>query len=88
MGIVTGLVLFLVIWFLTLLIILPIRLETQGDRGEIVPGTHIGSPADPQMKKRFLITTAITFVIWAIAATVILNGWITARDLDFWGIMD
>ena len=55
MGIVSGIVLYAVIWFMTLLIILPIRLQSQGDAGQVVPGTHSGSPANPQMKKRFII---------------------------------
>ena len=37
-----ALVLFAVIWFLVLFVVLPLRLETQGDRGEKVPGTQAG----------------------------------------------
>ena len=44
MGIVSGLVLFAVIWSMTFLIALPIRVQTQGDAGEVVPGTHAGAP--------------------------------------------
>ncbi|MGB0798861.1 MAG: DUF1467 family protein, partial [Planktomarina sp.] len=40
MGITSALVLFAVIWFLTLLIVLPLRLQTQGDLGKVVHGTH------------------------------------------------
>ena len=87
MSITSAIVLFAVIWFLTLLIVLPIRLETQGDKGEIVPGTHAGSPVDPQMKKRALWTTAITFVLWSLISGIILSGWITVEDLDWFGRM-
>ena len=87
MSIVSAIVLFAVIWFLTLLIVLPLRLETQGDRGEITPGTHAGSPADPQMKKRFLITTLIAFALWVVCVTVILSGVITIHDLDIFNRM-
>ncbi|MEL6688913.1 MAG: DUF1467 family protein [Pseudomonadota bacterium] len=83
MGITSAIVLYAVIWFLTLLCVIPVRLETQGDKGEIVPGTHAGSPVNPQMKKRFLITTIIAAVLWAIIAGIILSGWITVRDLDY-----
>ena len=83
MGITSAIVLYAVIWFLTLLCVIPVRLETQGDMGEIVPGTHAGSPVNPQMKKRFLVTTIIAFVLWAIIAGIILSGWITVRDLDY-----
>lgn len=44
MTITSALVLYAVIWFLTFLIVIPIRLETQGDLGKVVHGTHAGSP--------------------------------------------
>lgn len=83
MGILSAIVLFAVIWFLTLFCVLPIRLETQGDRGEVEPGTHAGSPANPRMKRRFLITTAIAFVLWVIIVAIILSGVISVRDIDW-----
>lgn len=83
MGITSAIVLYAVIWFMTLLCVIPVRLETQGDKGEIVPGTHAGSPVNPQMKKRFFITTIIAAVLWAIIAGIIFSGWITVRDLDY-----
>ncbi len=42
MGITSALVLFFVIWFLVFLVVIPIRLETQGVVGEVEPGTHAG----------------------------------------------
>ncbi|WP_166417501.1 DUF1467 family protein [Cochlodiniinecator piscidefendens] len=86
MTITAAIVLFAVIWFMTFLIVLPIRLKTQGDMGEIVPGTHAGAPHDPQLKKRAKITTLIAFVLWAGISYVILYGGISVRDLDYWGL--
>ncbi len=63
MGITSAIVLFVIIWFLTLFVVLPLRLQTQGDLGSIEPGTHAGSPENPQMKKRFMVTTAVALVI-------------------------
>ncbi|WP_135501177.1 DUF1467 family protein [Roseovarius aestuariivivens] len=83
MGIASGIVLFMVIWFMTFLCVLPIRIQTQGEAGTTVPGTHHGSPEQHHLKKKFVITTAIAFVLWAIAATIILSGWITVRDIDY-----
>ena len=40
MGIVSGLVLFAIIWSMTFLIALPIRVQTQGDLKDIVPGNR------------------------------------------------
>ena len=44
MSITSAIVLYVVLWFLTFLIVIPIRLKTQGDVGEIVPGTMAGAP--------------------------------------------
>ena len=51
MGITSAIVLFAVIWFLVLLIILPLRLQTQGDLGKVESGTHAGSPEKPADEK-------------------------------------
>ncbi len=87
MSIVSALVLYAVIWFLVLFIVLPIRLETQGDRGEVVPGTHAGAPANLQMGKKAKLVTLIAAVIWVLIAGVILSGVITVEDLDWFNRM-
>jgi predicted secreted protein len=88
MGIVSGLVLFAVVWFLVLFVVLPIRLETQGDVGERVEGTHAGSPATGfSMKKRLRVTTLWAVPIWALIAGVIVFGDIGVRDIDLFNRM-
>lgn len=87
MGIVSAIVLFAVIWFMTFLIVLPIRLQTQGDAGTTLEGTHQSAPEDAQIGKRARITTMVAFVIWAIVAGIILSGVITVRDLDWFNQM-
>ena len=88
MGFVSGLVLFAVVWFMVLFVVLPIRLETQGDVGERVEGTHAGSPASGfSMKKKFRLTTLWAVPIWAIIAAVIVFGDISVRDIDMFGRM-
>lgn len=76
-------VLFAVIWFLTLFIILPLRLTTQGEDGHVVPGTPQSAPANPMIRKRMLITTAISFVIWVVVVAIIVSGVIGIDDIDF-----
>jgi predicted secreted protein len=82
MGITSGIVLYAVLWFLTFLIVIPIRLQTQGDVGQVVPGTHASSPEVHNLKKKALITTLAAGVVWAILATIILGGYVTVRDID------
>lgn len=87
MGVVTGLVLYLIIWVVTFMTVLPIRIQTQGESGEIVPGTHSGSPAQHHLKKKALIATAVAAVIWGIVATIIITGAITLEDIDVFNRM-
>ncbi|SFP81458.1 DUF1467 family protein [Tranquillimonas alkanivorans] len=88
MSITSAIVLYAVIWFMTLFVALPVRLRTQGDENEIVPGTHAGAPANLQMKRKALWVTGISFVLWILIAGIILSGWITVRDFDWFGRMD
>lgn len=87
MAITSALVLYAVLWFMTFLVVLPIRLKTQGDVGQIVHGTHAGAPHEPQLKKRALIATVVAFVLWAIIAYVIISGTLTVRDIDWFNRM-
>ncbi|ANT60099.1 MULTISPECIES: DUF1467 family protein [Roseobacteraceae] len=84
MAITSGIVLFAVIWFMTFLCVIPLRLKTQGDVGEVVPGTHAGSPEVHNLKRKAWITTGISAVLWAIFASIILSGMISVRDIDSW----
>ena len=87
MAITSAIVLFAVIWFLTLFVVLPLRLQTQGDLGKVEPGTHAGSPENPQMKKRFLVTTLVALLLWAIIAGSIIGGIFSIRDFDWFNRM-
>lgn len=83
MGPVSGLVLLAVIWTVVFFIVLPLRLETQGEAGEIVPGTHASSPANFDLKRKAKVTTLWALPIWAVIAGTILFGVITVRDIDW-----
>lgn len=87
MTITAALVLYAVIWFLTLFVALPIGLRTQAEDGNVVPGTPDSAPADPMMRRKLRIVTLVASVLWAIVVAIILWGGITIHDLDFFGRM-
>ena len=87
MSITAGAVVFVVIWFLTMFIVLPITLRTQGEAGDVVPGTHEGAPADFRFGRTMVIVTLVTLVLWAIVVSIIVSGVISIEDLDTWGVM-
>ena len=45
-------------------------------------GTHGSAPENPQLKRRFLVTTGVAAVIWAVIAWIIISGVITIEDID------
>jgi len=68
---------------LSFLTIIPIRLETQGDKGKVVPGTHASAPETHYLKQKAIITTVLAAVLWAVIAGVILSGVISVNDFDW-----
>ncbi len=88
MSITSAIVLFAVTWFMVLFVALPIGLRTQGDEGEIVPGTHAGSPASTNMWRTARWVTAISVVIWIALFVVITSNWISVRDIDWFDRLD
>ena len=87
MSITSAIVLYAVIWFIVFFIAIPIRLKTQGDLGEIVPGTQAGAPEVHELKKKAWITTSVTLVIWGISCAVIISGTLTMKDIDIFNRM-
>ncbi len=87
MSITAALVLFVVIWFMTMFIVLPIQLRTQGEEGDVVPGTHQGAPSDFRTGRTMLITTLVATPIWAVIAGIILSGVVTIDMLDWRGYL-
>ncbi|MCV6823732.1 MULTISPECIES: DUF1467 family protein [Halocynthiibacter] len=83
MAITSALVLYAVVWFMTLFVVLPIRLKSQDEAGDVTPGTPKSAPANPQLKKRALIVTLVAAVIWGILFTIIVTETITVRDFDW-----
>lgn len=83
MGVTSALVLLAVIWWMTFLIVLPLKVKTQGDVGEIEPGTHAGSPHVHNLPKKAMITTVIAVVLWGIISAIILSESISISEIEF-----
>jgi predicted secreted protein len=66
----TAIAIYFLIWWTVLFITLPIGVRTQRDQGRIVEGTEPGAPVSPMLRKKAILTTLISTVIF----------------LGFWGI--
>ena len=63
MTITSAIVLLSVYWFIILFIILPINVTTQNDERNIIEGTAPSSPVNPNLKRKFSITTIVSIIL-------------------------
>ena len=77
-------VLFAVIWFLTLFIILPLNITTQNDLGNVADGTPPSAPTNPRLKRKMLLTTLITVILWLPICLIIIFEIVTISDINFY----
>lgn len=73
-------VVFAVVWFLTLFVVLPLGNRSQGDVGEVEPGTPASAPAEFVMRRKFAITTVAAICI-AVPLICIIHFQIITVDM-------
>ena len=64
MTITSTIVLLSVYWFIILFIVLPINVTTQNDQRNVIEGTAPSSPVNPNLKRKFFITTIVSIILW------------------------
>lgn len=87
MNLTGAIVLYAVLWFLTLFLVLPFGQQSQQDAGRIVPGTPAGAPADLRMRRKLILTTLVSAFLWGLVAWVIFGEIITRADLEQFDLM-
>lgn len=66
MGWLSAFAIFFIIWWVVLFTILPIGVRGQHETDNIVPGTEPGAPIRPDLRKKALITTAISIAVFGV----------------------
>ncbi len=74
------LVVYLLIWWVTLFMVLPIGIRGQAEDGSVVEGTEPGAPVDSRIKQKFILTTKIATVLWVIVCAIIIFGLLDWRS--------
>ncbi len=75
---VSGVVLYILIWWVALFAVLPIGVRAM-DRPDAASGWR-GTPAAPRIWVKVGLTTVVAAVIWLVAFGLITSGWISFRD--------
>lgn len=84
MNLTGGIILYTMLWFLTLFVVLPFGQKSQAEAGEVVPGTPPGAPHRLRAKRKLILTTVIAAILWAGCAWLILGGVFTREDVEGW----
>jgi predicted secreted protein len=77
MGWVTGIVVYFLVWWVTLFAVLPLWV-TPADPGD--PGHATGAPARPRLLLKVVVTTAISAVIWLAIYALVSSLWLSFRE--------
>jgi predicted secreted protein len=66
----SGFAVFFIVWWTVLFAILPLGVRSQAEEGHVTLGSDPGAPAVPNLRRKLIITTAVSAVvyglIWAI----------------------
>jgi predicted secreted protein len=57
---------YFVIWWTLLFCVLPLNIQSQVERGDVVKGTEPGAPVAPQLAKKAIITSVLSLVVFAV----------------------
>ncbi len=74
---VSGIVLFVIIWWVVLFAVLPIGTTPRAGADE-TSGWR-GAPSAPSMWRKVIVTTVVASVVWACAYTVISSDYLSFR---------
>lgn len=86
MGTALSIAVYFIVWWLTLFVVMPFGVRTQGEDGEVVPGTPRSAPAAIRIWRLLAINTVIATIVFAVLYFGIRTGWISAEYLDFSGL--
>ena len=81
MGPFTSIAIFLTIWWTVLFAVLPIGVQSRADAGLPNDGSDPGAPVDPKLKKKFITTTWVSALVFAVLWLVVRFGHIDLSRL-------
>ena len=68
--------LYIMIWWMTLFAVLPFGVRTQGEAGDVVPGTPESAPVKPRILKAFLVNTVVATLVFALVWSTLNYDWL------------
>lgn len=82
MNLITGIFVYIVIWWVALFVVLPLGVKSQweeGNEGTSVKGIEPGAPANPNLPRKVVMTSILAAILWVIVALTIEYSGISFR---------
>lgn len=67
----TGIASFFTIWWVVIFVTLPLGVRSQAEAGGAPEGSDPGAPVKPDLKRKMLLTTGISALVWLVLAAII-----------------
>ncbi len=80
---VSGLMMFIITWWVVLFTVLPIGVRSQQETEAVSWGTEPGAPARSHVPMKFAITTGIAALIWGGIYLAMAQGLLSLESFDF-----
>ena len=80
MGIGSYVAIYLVVWWTVLFAVLPLGMN-QREQARPTDGGQWGAPDKPDLKRKFITTTWVSAIVWAVAMVLVFIGWMPLPDL-------
>jgi predicted secreted protein len=82
MGLTTSIAVYLTIWWVTLFAVLPLGVKSHWEAGIDVPGGgDPGSPVNPNLVRKFITTTWVSAILFAILWSVLHFHLVTLPEI-------
>ena len=79
-GWITMLGVYLICWWTVLFAVLPLGMN-QREQARPTDGGQGGAPDKPDLKRKFITTTWVSAIVWAVAMVLVFIGWMPLPDL-------
>ena len=82
MGLTGSIIIYVMIWWIVFFSILPVGIQSNNEAfKESLEGNDPGAPKNPNIAKKFLITTIITSILFIVIYYLVNNDFLNLRNL-------
>jgi predicted secreted protein len=79
-GPITMFAIYIVVWWVVLFTVLPLGTSSETHEPP-TDGSQWGAPRTPDLKRKFITTTWVSFLLWLFVMWLVFIGWMPLPDL-------